>query len=60
MSFFGKIRDFLDKRNAMDLMYLDFSTSFGMKLHEKLLVRMKKMGITTTLVGWVRNWLQER
>lgn len=43
---FDKIVDFLDKRNGVDLIYLDFSKMYGMVPHGKLFVKLEKIGIS--------------
>ncbi|CAM5109435.1 unnamed protein product [Eretmochelys imbricata] len=51
---------FLDKGNAVDLIYLDFSKAFDTVLHGELLVKLDKMGINMKIERWIRNWLKAR
>ncbi|CAM5121275.1 unnamed protein product [Eretmochelys imbricata] len=60
ISFFEKETDFLDKGNAVDLIYLDFSKVFDTVPHGELLVKLEKMGINTKIERWIRNWLTGR
>ncbi|CAM5139726.1 unnamed protein product [Natator depressus] len=60
ISFFEKVTDFLDKGNAVDLIYLDFSKAFDTVPHEELLVKLEKMGINIKIERWIRNWLTGR
>ncbi|CAM5164461.1 unnamed protein product [Natator depressus] len=60
ISFFEKVTDFLDKGNAVDLIYLDFSKAFDMGPHGELLVKLEKMGINMKIERWIRNWLSGR
>ncbi|CAM5140370.1 unnamed protein product [Natator depressus] len=60
ISFFEKVTDFLDKGNAVDLIYLDFSKAFDTVLHGELLVKLDKMGINMKIERWIRNWLKRR
>uniref|UniRef100_A0A8C3PDM1 Reverse transcriptase domain-containing protein n=1 Tax=Chrysemys picta bellii TaxID=8478 RepID=A0A8C3PDM1_CHRPI len=60
ISFFEKVTDFLDKGNAVDLIYLDFSKAFDTIPHEELLVKLEKMGIDMKIQRWIRNWLKGR
>ncbi|CAM4563975.1 unnamed protein product [Caretta caretta] len=60
ISFFERVTDFLDKGNAVDLIYLDFSKAFDMVSHGELLVKLEKMGINMKIERWIRNWLKGR
>ncbi|CAM5165724.1 unnamed protein product [Natator depressus] len=60
ISFFEKVTDFLDKGNAVDLIYLDFSKAFDTVPHGELLVKLDKMGINRKTERWIRNWLKGR
>ncbi|CAM5110189.1 unnamed protein product [Natator depressus] len=60
ISFFEKVTDFLDKGNAVDLIYLDFSKAFDTVPHGELLVKLEKMGINRKIERWIRNWLKGR
>ncbi|CAM4380368.1 unnamed protein product [Caretta caretta] len=60
ISFFEKVTDFLDKGNAVDLIYLDFSKVFDTVPHGELLVKLEKMGINMKIERWIRNWLTGR
>ncbi|CAM4308052.1 unnamed protein product [Lepidochelys kempii] len=60
ISFFEKVRVFLDKGNAVDLIDLDFSKAFDTVPHGELLVKLEKMGINMKIERWIRNWLKGR
>ncbi|CAM4321167.1 unnamed protein product [Caretta caretta] len=60
ISFFEKVTDSLDKGNAVDLIYLDFSKAFDTMPHGELLVKLDKMGINRKIERWIRNWLKGR
>ncbi|CAM5086159.1 unnamed protein product [Eretmochelys imbricata] len=60
ISFFEKVTDFLDKGNAVDLIYLDFSKAFDTVPYRELLVKLEKMGINMKIERWTRNWLTGR
>ncbi|CAM5149037.1 unnamed protein product [Natator depressus] len=57
---FKNVTDFLDKGNAVDLIYLDFSKAFDMVPHGELLAKLEKMGINMKIERWIRNWLKGR
>ncbi|CAM4615326.1 unnamed protein product, partial [Caretta caretta] len=60
ISFFEKITDFVDKGNAVDLIYLDFSKASDTIPHGKLLIKLEKIGINMRIERWIRNWLKGR
>ncbi|CAM4513742.1 unnamed protein product [Caretta caretta] len=60
ISFFERVTDFLDKGNAVDLIYLDFSKAFDTVPHGELLVKLDKMGINRKIERWIGNWLKGR
>uniref|UniRef100_K7F1X3 Reverse transcriptase domain-containing protein n=1 Tax=Pelodiscus sinensis TaxID=13735 RepID=K7F1X3_PELSI len=60
ISFFEKVTDFLDKGNAVDLIYLDFSKAFDTVPHRELLVKLEKIGINMKVERWISNWLKGR
>ncbi|CAM5097898.1 unnamed protein product [Natator depressus] len=60
ISFFENVTDFLDKGNAVDLIYLDFSKASDTVPHGELLVKLDKMGINRKIERWIRNWLKGR
>uniref|UniRef100_A0A452HPE5 Reverse transcriptase domain-containing protein n=1 Tax=Gopherus agassizii TaxID=38772 RepID=A0A452HPE5_9SAUR len=60
ISFFERVTDYLDKGNAVDLIYLDFSKAFDIVPHGELLVKLEKMGINMKIERWIRNWLKGR
>uniref|UniRef100_A0A8C3FZL9 Reverse transcriptase domain-containing protein n=1 Tax=Chrysemys picta bellii TaxID=8478 RepID=A0A8C3FZL9_CHRPI len=60
ISFFEKVTDYLDKGNAVDLIYLDFSKAFDTVPHEELLVTLEKMRIDMKIQRWIKNWLKGR
>uniref|UniRef100_K7F0K2 Reverse transcriptase domain-containing protein n=1 Tax=Pelodiscus sinensis TaxID=13735 RepID=K7F0K2_PELSI len=60
ISFFEKVTDFLDKGNAVDLIYLNFSKAFDTVPHGELLVKLEKIGINMKVERWISNWLKGR
>ena len=41
-------------------MYLDFQKAFDKVSHEKLVLKMRGMGLEDGIVRWIENWLSER
>jgi hypothetical protein len=50
----------VDRGEAVDIFYLDFSKAFDTVPKERLLVKLKAKGIEGPLHNWLRNWLSDR
>jgi len=44
----------------VDVVYLDFSKTFGTVSHNILLGKLRKCGLDEWSVGWIENWLNGR
>ena len=44
----------------MDVIYLDFQKALDKVSHTKLIVKMKRYGVSGEIVRWVGNWLTGR
>jgi len=58
--FLEKISKQLDDGRAMDIIYLDFSKAFDKVPHQRLLNKMKSLGIKGNILRWTENWLLNR
>lgn len=50
----------LDHHNAIDAIYLDFQKAFDTVPHKRLIHKLRGYGITGNLLGWIKNFLNER
>ena len=50
----------IDNRQPVDCVYLDFSKAFDKVPHQRLLVKLKTMGIEGKVLEWIRDWLSNR
>ena len=50
----------IDNRKHVDCVYLDFSKAFDKVPHQRLLVKLKTMGIDGKVLEWIRDWLSHR
>ena len=53
----------LDDGNSCDVLYLDFSKAFDRVPHQRLLVKLKQLGIKTKevyVLSWIESFLSSR
>ena len=50
----------VDNKNAVDVIYLDFSKAFDKVPHKRLLAKIQGIGIGSNLLKWVESWLTDR
>ena len=47
----------LERRQQVDVIYLDFSKAFDRVSHEKLLFKLQCLGIGGSLLAWLRSYI---
>lgn len=50
----------LDKNKQVDVIYLDFQKAFDKVPHQRLIIKLEKIGITGNIRNWINNWLTGR
>ena len=50
----------VDRGEPVDVLYFDFRKAFDRVPHERLLLKLKALGIEGRLLDWIREWLKER
>ena len=58
--FLDKITRDVDEGHNVDAIYLDFAKAFDKVPHQRLLVKLRSMGIGGSLLGWIGDWLEGR
>lgn len=48
------------KNGQIDAIFLDFSKAFDRVLHDKLILKLRKIELPEILVSWIRNYLTNR
>ena len=52
--------DILDKRDCVDVAYLDFRKAFDLVSHDHLLLKLNKYGINGQIGNWIKAFLSNR
>jgi hypothetical protein len=60
LEFMEKVAEMLDKGEPVDVIYLDFQKAFDKVPHQRLLAKLKAIGIRGRLLNWIRQWLSGR
>ncbi|MCP3679103.1 MAG: reverse transcriptase family protein [Gammaproteobacteria bacterium] len=60
LEFYNKLFHIHDQTKTLDIIYLDFQKAFDKVPHNKLLTKVKALGIIGNIYGWIENWLQGR
>ena len=60
LEFYEYTSKYIDQGLPVDVIYLDFQKAFDKVPHERLLLKVKAMGIHGQIYYWIKNWLQNR
>ena len=60
LKFLETITKQFDDGDPMDIIYLDFSKAFDKVPHQRLLRKMKALGISRHILRWIEAWLTDR
>uniref|UniRef100_K7F0X6 Reverse transcriptase domain-containing protein n=1 Tax=Pelodiscus sinensis TaxID=13735 RepID=K7F0X6_PELSI len=60
IAFFDRITSLVDKGEAVDVVYLDFSKEFDTVLYDILINKLGKYNLDGATIRWVHNWLDNR
>ena len=54
------ISKWVDAGSPVDVVYLDFQKAFDKVPHQRLLIKLKSLGMGVNIVKWIQNWLTDR
>ena len=60
LMFLEKITKWVDDGSPVDVVYLEFQTSFDKVPHQRLLLKLKAYGIGNDVINWIEQWLTHR
>ena len=60
LEFYHKLFNIHDNTKALDIIFLDFQKAFDKVPHEKLMLKVRALGINGNIGNWIYNWLQNR
>ena len=55
LEFLGLVSNYVDQGIPVDVIYLDFQKTFDKVSRTKLIVKMKRYGVSSEIVRWVGN-----
>jgi hypothetical protein len=58
--FLDKVTSMVDDGEDVDVVYLDFAKAFDKVPHQRLLIKLKEVGIGGQLLKWISSWLSNR
>ena len=57
--FFEEITKWVDDGSPVDVIYLDFHKSFDKVPHQRLIIKLKSLGMGKS-INWIEQWLTDR
>ena len=50
----------IDTGSGVDIIYLDFAKAFDSVSHTKLIFKLRRLGVSNPLLGWIKDYLSNR
>ena len=60
LEYMEELTSLVEMGHSVDMFYLDFSKSFDLVPHRRLLVKLQGLGIQGKVARWVEEWLSDR
>ena len=60
IEFYNKLLHQHDSKKSLDIIYLDFQKAFDKVPHDKLMIKVRALGISGNIGNWIESWLQNR
>ena len=56
----GKISNYIENNNCVDVIYLDFKKAFDMVPHKRLLLKIQSVGVEVNSLKWISDFFYKR
>ena len=60
LCFLEDVTKWVDEGSPVDIIYLDFKKAFDKVPHQRLLLKLKALGIGNGMINWIEKWLIDR
>ena len=60
LCFFEEITKCVDDGSPVDVIYLDFQKAFDKVPHQRLILKLKSLGMGNSIINWIEQWLTDR
>ena len=60
LQFIDTVTDYVDQGYPVDVIFSDFQKEFDKVPHERLLLKVKVMGLGSQVTNWIESWLSDR
>ena len=60
LEYLEHITELLDNQKPVDCIYLDFEKAFDKVPHQRLTIKLEKLGIDGKILSWIEHWLCDR
>ena len=60
LCFFEEITKWVDEGSPVDVIYLDFQKAFDKVPHQRLILKLKSLGMGNSIINWIEQWLSDR
>ena len=57
---FEEITKCVDDGSLVDVIYLDFQKAFDKVPHQRLILKLKSLGMGNSIINWIEQWLTDR
>ena len=60
LRFLDGVTSGVDRKESVDVIYLDFAKAFDKVPHQRMLRKLKGYGVTGRILKWIESWLSDR
>ena len=60
LTFLNCVSKWIDNGDSADVIYLDFAKAFDKVPHQRLIYKLESIGLSGSLLSWIKSWLSNR